>query len=265
MNSSNYFLVDSTNSDFSCIFQGKSFDLCINCSGAASVPDSYKNPFRDFVLNTVNVFKILQAIKTFQPECRFMNLSSAAIYGNPQHLPINEKSRLNPISPYGIHKLYSEQICREFNDLWKIKTCSLRIFSVYGVGLQKQLFWDLFMNSLKETSCVLHGTGKESRDYINVYDLTQAIDLCSQYSHYNADVINIANGKEVLICDAVKMFFNFFNHPIKYSFSGIIRKGDPLRWRADTTRLKSFGYRPSVDLESGLREYFEWIIRAYPI
>jgi len=139
----NYFLVDASNSDFTSVFRQNQYDLCVNCSGAASVPESLKNPVRDYFLNTVNVFKLLDAIRSEQSSCRFINLSSAAVYGNPAQLPVIEAAITNPLSPYGIHKLQSEQICREFYEFHKIPTCSLRIFSVYGPGLQKQLFWDL--------------------------------------------------------------------------------------------------------------------------
>lgn len=65
-----YFLIDVSNSDYNTVFHYEKYDLCINCSGAASVPDSLKNPMRDYYLNTVNVFKILTAINQFQPECK---------------------------------------------------------------------------------------------------------------------------------------------------------------------------------------------------
>jgi UDP-glucose 4-epimerase len=128
VNTEKYFLIDASNSDFSSVFQKIVYDLCINCSGAASVPESLNNPIRDYYLNTVNVFKMLEAIKNFQPDCRFINLSSAAVYGNPKQLPVKEDSITNPLSPYGAHKLQSEQICKEFHDFYNINTCSLRIF-----------------------------------------------------------------------------------------------------------------------------------------
>jgi UDP-glucose 4-epimerase len=65
----NYYQVDATNADYKAIFKDRDFDICINCSGAASVPDSFKNPLKDFSLNTFNVIKILEAIKEFQPSC----------------------------------------------------------------------------------------------------------------------------------------------------------------------------------------------------
>ncbi len=255
----NYFLIDETNSDFNSVFTHTSYDICINCSGAASVPESMKKPLRDYYLNTVNVFRILEAIRKFQPDCRFLNLSSAAVYGNPQRLPIDEDAQLKPLSPYGIHKYQAEQICREFHDFYNSKTCSVRIFSVYGPGLRKQLFWDLYKKIKTGKSFTLFGTGDESRDFIYISDLARALEFVFKFSDFNANVINIANGKEIIIRDAVAIFSDFFNFKTQYSFSGEIRKGDPTNWQADIKKLRSLGYAPEIDISAGLQMYFEWI------
>lgn len=254
-----YFLIDASNSDFNTVFHYQKYDLCINCSGAASVPDSLKNPMRDYYLNAVNVFKILSAINQFQPECKFINLGSAAVYGNPDNLPVMESAPRAPLSPYGFHKLQAEHICEEFHSFFKLKTCTLRIFSVYGAGLQKQLFWDLNQKALIGKPIELFGTGDESRDFIHVYDLARAIELVAKSSEFKADVINIGNGEEVKIKDAVAEFFGLFKDEVNYSFSGTVRKGDPLNWKADIKKLVSYGYTPTVDMKEGLRQYYEWL------
>jgi UDP-glucose 4-epimerase len=258
-NSERYFLIDASNSDFNSVFQHETYDVCINCSGAASVPDSLINPLRDYYLNTANVFRMLEAIRNFQPDCRFINLSSAAVYGNPQHLPVKEAANPDPLSPYGIHKLQAEKICNEFYEFYNINTCSLRIFSAYGIGLQKQLFWDLYKKAKSGIPFTLYGTGNESRDFIYISDLVKAIELVSKSASFKADVINIANGKEIRIKDVVSIFFSLFNSEINYSFSGDIREGDPANWVADISKLISFGYKPSVEMLTGLERYFEWI------
>ena len=259
VNLEQYFLIDASNADLSSVFKHLKYDLCINCSGAASVPDSIINPLRDYYLNSVNVFKILAAIKSFQPDCKFINLSSAAVYGNPKSLPVKEDADIKPLSPYGIHKLQAEQICKEFYDFYNIRTCSLRIFSVYGEGLQKQLFWDLYKKTKGGIPIKLYGTGQESRDFINVFDLARAIDLVSKFSNFKADILNIANGKEIYIKDATNLFFSFFDNEINYSFSGEQREGDPINWVADISTLISYGYMPSIDINTGLQRYYEWI------
>ena len=259
INKERYFLIDASNSDYSSVFQSAEFDLCVNCSGAANVPESLKNPLRDYYLNTVNVFKILEAIRKFQPACKFINLSSAAVYGNPKQMPVKEDARPDPLSPYGFHKLQAEQICKEFYDFYNIRTCSLRIFSVYGPGLKKQLFWDLHNKAKKGDPFSLFGTGNESRDFIYILDLVNAIELVAGLSAFNADVINVANGKEIMIKNVVSVFFGLFDHEIRYSFSGETREGDPVNWVADISKLISYGYRPSFTIENGLEKYYEWV------
>lgn len=259
VNTEKYYLIDASNSDYKSVFQQLKFDICVNCSGAASVPESLNNPVRDYYLNTVNVFKILNSIRIFQPKCKFINLSSAAVYGNPKLLPIKEKSKIEPISPYGVHKMQAEQICTEFYNFYKIQTCSLRIFSVYGIGLQKQLFWDLYKKAKTRMPFTLYGTGSESRDFINVLDLVKAIEIINEFAPFRADVINVANGEEIMIKDAVSIFFSLFDHDINYSFSGESRTGDPINWLADISKLNLWGYKPSLDIKSGLKQYYDWI------
>ena len=254
-----YFTVDATNSDFGEIFQKNNFDVCINCSGAASVPDSIKNPQRDFVLNALNVYKQLDAIRKYNPNCKYINFSSAAVYGNPENLPIVEESTINPISPYGFHKKMAEDICLEFFKNFNISSCSLRVFSAYGPGLQKQLFWDLSKKAAKNSTVELFGTGRESRDFIYISDLLNAIDCIIKKSKFKAEVINVASGIEVLIKDAVAIFYNNFDENINTKFFGKERKGDPSNWRADISKIQSYGFESKVSIETGLKAYIKWL------
>jgi UDP-glucose 4-epimerase len=255
----NYFQVSADNSDFKALFLEKQFSLCVNCSGAASVPDSLENPARDFALNTHNVQKILEAIRRITPKCRFINLSSAAVYGNPESLPICEDQSLQPVSPYGYHKLYAEQLCEEYYRFFGIATCSIRIFSAYGEGLYKQLFYDLYQKASSGEEVNLFGTGKESRDFIHVTDIVRVIDLVSEKGDFAGDTVNVANGQEEYIDTVVNLFYSNFTKQVDYVFSGQGRKGDPSNWVADISVIKKLGYAPSIGLEQGLARYYQWI------
>lgn len=258
-NEHNYFCISPDSSDFLEIFKDYSFDVCINCSGAASVPDSLQHPWRDFQLNTINVFKQLDAIRQFQPSCRYINLSSAAVYGNPVSLPIKEDSSVKPISPYGMHKQQSENICKEFYEQFGIATCCLRIFSAYGEGLKKQLFWDLYQKTLQGMPVLLYGNGTETRDFIYVKDLIRAIDLVIRNAKFDGTAINVANGQEITIKYAVESFYSFFPERVTFEFNNLVRKGDPNNWCADVSLLKKLGYVASYDLIKGLENVYKWI------
>jgi len=253
-----YFLIDATNADYHSVFKKNDFDVCINCSGAASVPDSLSEPLRDFNLNSSNVFKLLEAIRIYRPDCKFINLSSAAVYGNPKELPVKEDTSRNPLSPYGYHKMMSEVICEEFHRFFGLKTCCIRIFSAYGEGLKKQLFWDLYQKAKNGERVCLFGSGKESRDFIYIKDLVQAIELVAQNATFTGEIINVANGEEVFIEDCVKSFYSLFQNQVCYQFSGKTRKGDPDNWVADIKKLKDLGYRRKYSLKEGLKNYYQW-------
>jgi UDP-glucose 4-epimerase len=253
-----YFLVDTTQPNFQEPFKAIDFDVCLNCSGAASVPLSIQNPLRDFQLNTTNVFLVLNTIKAYRPLCKFINLSSAAVYGNPQSLPIEETQVIRPVSPYGEHKRMAEEICQEFYNYFSIKSCNLRIFSAYGDGLRKQLFWDLYKKS-QQHKIELFGTGQETRDFIFISDLMNAIDLVIQKAVFKGESINIANGIQSKIKDVTSLFFNTLNYKGEVKFIGNNRTGDPLNWEADITQLKSFGYKSHTNLKEGIEKYIAWI------
>lgn len=255
----NYVLLDATNANYEELFSQTNFDVCINCSGAASVPESINNPQRDFTLNTFSVFKQLDAIRKKSPKCKYIHLSSAAVYGNPNVLPISESHPLSPISPYGRHKKMAEEICQEFYIQYGIQSCSLRIFSAYGPGLKKQLFWDLYKKHKESSEIKLYGTGQESRDFIYITDLVEVFDIVIHNGSFNADTINVANGKELTIEKVADTFYNNIDSNINISFGGQKRDGDPSNWLADIKKLQKLGYNQKVSIEEGLINYIGWL------
>ena len=238
----------------------RKYDYIINCSGAANVGDSFKNPKQDFLLNSMMVLNILESIKINSPLTKFINLSSAAVYGSPAFLPIIETAKLNPISPYGFHKLYSELLCEEYFKLFGIKTLSLRIFSAYGEGLRKQLFWDIYKKSLDKSEIVFSGTGNETRDFIYIKDLVSAIALTIENGDYQGSHINIANGEQIRINSAIEIMLAALNWRGNIKYNGESREGDPYFWCADIKKLTSLGYTREYDIISGLERYAKWLL-----
>lgn len=260
-NDKQYIVIDSIDADFASVFSRHKFDLCLNCSGAANVPFSLEKPLNDFGLNVLNVARILDAIRLYSPQCKFVTMSSAAVYGNPVTLPIKKDFILSPVSPYGYHKVMAEHICEEYYRFWGVKTCCLRIFSAYGPGLKKQLFWDLY-NKLKNNEVIdLWGTGNETRDFIYISDLVRAIECVVENSDFNAAVVNVANGIPISVRDATETFIRIMNFEKPIKFKNEERKGDPIYWQADITDLEKWGYKPNVSLENGLKSYIKWIKR----
>jgi dTDP-glucose 4,6-dehydratase/UDP-glucose 4-epimerase len=255
----NFFILNRHDSDFSKIFQEKQFDVCINASGSAHVGFSFENPSTDFELNVVNVQKILVAIRDYNPECKFINFSSAAVYGNPKTLPITENTLCKPLSPYGFHKLQSELLLTEYHKFFGLNTCSLRVFSAYGPRLKKQLFWDLYQKSLQTDVISLFGTGNETRDFIYIDDLLQIIDLVIHHSNFQGSIYNVGSNIETTITEVAQIFIKTFSPEKQVVFNGEVKVGDPNNWLADMEILKEKGFKPQFNLSMGLKKYVAWL------
>ena len=261
-----YHKVSILSSDFEDIFIQNIFKVCINASGSGNVGYSIENPLGDFEANTLTVFKILDCIKKHQPNCKYIHISSAAVYGNPLKLPINENCKLSPISPYGFHKQMSEIICKEYSKLFGVNVTVIRPFSVYGKGLKKQLFWDLChkVRNSKDGSVSLLGTGMETRDFIYIDDLVELIYIIIKTDKGNFNVYNAASGVEISILEISKFIGKYFNNS-QINFSGEVRFGDPINWLADISMIKSLGFSPKIDIESGINKYLDWFNEQYEI
>jgi UDP-glucose 4-epimerase len=107
----------------------------------------------------------------------------------------------------------------------------------------------------------MFGSGFETRDFIYVGDLVRAIELViSSNAIGKYPYINIANGEEVLIKNAIETFAEIINlDPKKVKFSGVARTSDPSNWKSDIAILKSLGYNPNFSLEEGLKNYYKWL------
>ena len=256
-NEPDYYVIKNQSSDFEKLVD--TIDCCINAAGSANVSYSYQYPEKDFELNVSLVINILAAIKAKCPDCKFINFSSAAVYGNPNELPIKENAEVKPLSPYGYHKLLSEKLLTEYHHFFKLKTCSLRVFSAYGPGLKKQLFWDTYQKTLSQESVNLFGTGEESRDFIYISDLVKAVECVLNHAEFKGETINVASGNETTIKDAASAFLKSFNSNKQLLFSGEEKSGDPKNWRADISALKKLGFDPKVDINKGIEKYAFWL------
>jgi UDP-glucose 4-epimerase len=230
----------------------------IHCAGRASVPQSMQNPLEDFQQGPVLSFFVLDAIRRIIPECSFLLLSSAAVYGNPARLPICENDSLVPISAYGFHKWQSELMCQEFTSLYRVKTAYARVFSAYGPGLRRQVMWDLTYKALTQKEIFLQGTGQESRDFIHSHDIALALETILTQAPMQGEAYNIANGEQIKISVLCSMILNALNLDLPVRASGIVQPGMPLDWQADISRLLELGYASKIPLLKGVHSFVTW-------
>jgi nucleoside-diphosphate-sugar epimerase len=245
--------------DISTLLLRSEFKYIINAAGSGNVGFSIEHPLSDFDANCFDTGRVLDAIRLSGSNSRYFHISSAAVYGNPARIPIMENDPTNPVSPYGWHKLISEIICKEYLNVYGIRSCVIRPFSVYGPGLRKQLFWDLYHKAQGKDSVELFGTGNESRDFIYISDLVRVFDILMKEAPMEAECYNVASGIETRIKEAALSFVGNFSNPPLLSFNNYTKPGDPINWKADISKISTLGFAPSVLMEEGLRLTFEWI------
>lgn len=234
-------------------------DIIIHCAGSADVGKSVANPEMDYEGNVTLTHNLLFAIrKSGLEKKRFVFLSSAGVYGNPVSLPITEDMPLNPLSPYAVHKVMCEELCKYFINNYCADIKIARIFSAYGAGLKKQIFWDMYKKTVNTGRLDMFGTGNESRDYIHANDVVNSLYLLAT-AKTNEIVFNVANGEEITIRQVTKCFASVLGIAKEnISFNGVAREGDPINWRADISRIKVLGYHKTVRMADGIREYVKW-------
>jgi UDP-glucose 4-epimerase len=234
-------------------------------AGAASVPDSVQAPFHDFESSVPGTVKLLSEVIRHRPSAHVIFISSAAVYGNPASLPIGEHAAVAPISPYGIHKAISELALEHYGRLYNLKVSILRVFSAFGPGLRKQLFWDLSRRAFEalargEKSIVLQGTGRDSRDFIYASDVAKAaLHIARRSMSPSFEVFNVGSGIGTSIRDAANQLIRHLDLDLDLVFDGVERSGVPHSWCADVTKLTKSGFRPDIPLSEGIESLAIWL------
>lgn len=242
-------------------FRREKPEWVVHAAGGASVGAAMENPQRDFESGPVLLERLLEGIRRGWPETRIVFLSSAAVYGQPEKLPVDEETVCSPISAYGYHKRLSELLIEQYARVHGVRGASARIFSAYGEGLRKQVLWDLCVRSGEEgEELIVQGTGKETRDFIEASDVVLGVRLILENGAMKGEVYNLAGGREIEIGWVAQQILRRIAPHKVLRFSGEVPQGVPRCWRADLRRLQGLGFVPQVHFERGLEKYLDWYV-----
>jgi UDP-glucose 4-epimerase len=238
------------------IFKGS--DVVIHTAALISVEESIKNPLLYLDNNTTGTASVTKACID-APVRRLIYLSSAAVYGDPIKLPIDEGHPTNPLSPYGLSKLFGEEIIKTFSRLYSFDYITLRLFNVYGPG-QSEGYGGVitkFINRVREKlPPIIFGDGEQTRDFIHVYDVCHAVELAITTKNTN-NVYNIGSGTATKIKELAKLIMNIANinsEPIYAS----PKPGDIKHSYANINKArKLLNFTPRISLEKGLKELMQ--------
>jgi len=231
----------------------KTYDIIVHCGGSGSVSFSYQNPYEDFQKTVQSTMSILEYIRLYSKSSHFIYASSPAVQGDLGDKKIVENDPSNPVSPYGFHKKAAEELCLSYNKSFNIKVSIIRYFSIYGVGLQKQLLWDACLKIKNSDAGVdFFGTGEETRDWIYVTDAASLIIKTVEKQKESLKIINGATGVKTTVSDTLKLLVNLYNKNVSVKFNGVIKEGDPRFYHADIKKARELSWEPMINLNEGL-------------
>ena len=242
------------------LFKDEKIDTCIHLAGKVNVEDSIKNPALTMDTNVKGTLNILDAC-TFNHTKNFVFTSSASVYGNPTKLPISEDHVLKPLSPYGTSKVLAEQYVTTYRISEKIQNAiSLRIFNAYGKGQHSgtDVITKLARRISNGLPPIIYGDGMQTRDFISVIDIVNAIMLSIKAMEERSDIListqssifNIGTGKSTSIMELCKQMIRVSGLDLEPIYQDAENKGEIKDSCADITRAKNIlQFNPKNKLE----------------
>ncbi len=220
------------------------------------VPESLQYPREYNAVNVGGTVSVLEAMRDVGVR-RVVLASSGAVYGDQAVQPVHEALPPDPRSPYAVSKLASEYYVRTIGMLWGIQTVCLRIFNAYGPGQPLTVSFPPVIPAFVQRisaggSVIIHGDGSNTRDYVYVDDVVDALVAASTAPDVDRRVINVGSGVET----SVKELMHLVERVVGKSARPIHSKtpAGVSRLCADLTLAREkLGYTPKVSLEEGLR------------
>jgi UDP-glucose 4-epimerase len=240
-------------------------DYIFHLAGGSSVGASIANPYEDFTRTVATTAELLEWMRLGARNARLVSVSSAAVYGAGHTGPIREEHALLPFSPYGYHKLMMENLCLSYAANYGLAVIVMRLFSVYGSWLKKQVLWDMCSSLASGTrQLVLGGTGEELRDWTDIRDVVRALEFAMGLAS-DPDamaVFNVGSGEATSVGRIAAMVLESWPTPAKVVFNGQARPGNPCSLVADGWFLQQKGFAWTVPTNRGVRDYVQWYLQS---
>jgi len=254
-----FYQLDIRDQELEKVFKENEISHIIHHAAQIDVQHSIKDPLFDAQNNILGTINVLEMAKEYEVE-KIIYASSAAVYGEPDYLPVDEEHPIKAMSPYGITKHTPEHYIKMYNELYDLKYTIFRYSNVYGPrqdpkgeGGVVSIFVDKI---LAEEKPVIFGDGEQTRDFINVYDIVKANLLALEKG--DNILVNVSTESR----DSVNDLVDYLNEILPYNLEAInekARKGDILHSSLANGKAKELlGWTPDYDLRAGLEQTVEY-------
>jgi UDP-glucose 4-epimerase len=259
------------------LFSSEKFDGILHFASFIQVGESVVNPEKYYQNNVANTLTLLKAMKDYCLVPLIFS-SSAAVFGEPIYVPIDEAHPRQPINPYGMSKYMVEAILRDFDRAYGLRSVALRYFNAAGADPATRIgerhkpethLIPLALQAVLGSSSELKVFGRDYetpdgtciRDYIHVNDLAQAHLLALEYlwKGNQSSVFNLGNGAGFSVKEVLDTIAKVTKTEVPVE-DVARREGDPARLIADATRAKTIlGWKPIYqDIETIVNHAWSW-------
>ncbi len=235
-------------------------DAIVHLAALIDVAASVVDPLGTHEVNVTGTVNVLQAAVKNKVK-RFVFASSTAVYGDVKALPVKETTVLKPISPYAASKAAGEAYCTAFADCYGLDAVALRFFNVFGLGNENNpysgVITKFLLKALNNEVLTVNGDGEQTRDFIYVGDVADAIICALAGKELKGDVFNVCTGVPTSINQLVEALESVTGKDLQVTH-GSARQGDIRHSYGDAAKsAEKLKFKSSVSLSSGLKLLLE--------
>ncbi len=246
----------------------QNIDCVYHLAARVLVPESVLYPREYNLVNVGGTVTLMEAMRDVGVK-RVVFISSGAIYGDQDEQPVKENAIPKPRSPYAVSKLSAEYYVRTIGSLWKIETVCLRVFNAYGPGqhlppVHAPVIPNFLRQSAQGGTVVVNGDGSQTRDYVYVEDVINAMTAAATSPHANQEIINVGSGVETSVAELASLAQRITKGKPQ-TVHNPQNDGRPARLCADISLANTLlGYVPQVSLQDGLQLTYDIDTRLHP-
>jgi len=232
-------------------------DCVYHLAARVSVPESILYPCEYNAVNVGGTVSVMEAMRDAKVR-RVVLASSGTVYGEQPRQPVSERVKPKPQVPYAVTKIAAEYYVSTLGALYGIETVALRIFNAYGPGqrippVHAPVIPLFVLRALRGESVIIFGDGNQTRDFVYVTDVVDALEAAATAPNIDRYIINIGSGQETSINQLVQEVSKVVGRPV-VPLNSRTESGGVSRLVADISLARDkLGFVPKVSLQEGLR------------
>lgn len=232
-------------------------DCVYHLAARVSVPESVLYPREYNAVNVGGTVSLMEAMRDVGVR-RVVFTSSGAVYGDGGDRPVRETDIPTPRSPYAVSKLAAEYYVRTIGNLWGIETVCLRIFNAYGPGQNMPASHPpvipfFLRQAVRDGTLVVHGQGNQTRDYVYLDDVVNAMSAAAMAPNINGAIINVGSGVETSVRELLRLVLELTGSKAEIVYNQKTDPGVSRIWADLTLARELLGYQARTSLAEGLR------------